>query len=351
MTDEMTSLLQRIDPLREQELADVLEQGRTRGGAQRISATPWRRPRRAARRTVGLAGASIVAAAGAAVVLLSLSSSSTPDAEALSFSKDGNYVVARIVNPYATVAELKRELAANHLHVALKLVPVSPGSVGKVVMFDINGSPSSGIQPLSEGECANGPCTVGVKVARDYRGTGYVVIGRPAKPGERYESTPIGGSFAPGEALHCSGLEGAPLTQAMPVLRSKGLAVVRWRTVSGAGGSLRSAMAKLALRPGRQAAARRSELARLGRRGPLAVGMPELARVQEIAPVAPGKVEVLVAPALHRSAPIRHSAGRPHAPRVAEAAAALSRIRPFLRQGCRARLAKLRRALSRTPAG
>lgn len=272
MTDELISLLQSIDPLREQELADVLEQGRTRGGAQRILATRWRRPHRAGRRTVGLASVSIVAAAGAAAVVLSLSSSSTPDAEALSFSRQGDYVLARIVNPYASVAELKRELAANHLHVALKLVPASPGSVGKVVMIDVNGSPSSGIQPLFAGECANGPCTVGVKVARDYRGTGYVVIGRPAKPGERYESTPIGGSFAPGEALHCSGLEGAPLKQAIPVLRGKGLSVVRWRTVPG---------------------------------GHLASRTREPARVQEIAPVAPGKVEVWVA-----RSKLRHALGK-----------------------------------------
>jgi hypothetical protein len=356
MTDELIDLLQSIDPLREQELEDVLERGRMCGGAQRISATPWRRPRRAGRRTVGLACASTVAAVGAAAVLLSLSSSSTPNAEALSFSQQGDYVVARIVNPYASVSELKRELAANHLHVALKLVPASPGSVGKVVMIDVNGSPQSGIQPLLEGQCANGPCTVGVKVARDYKGTGYVVIGRPAKPGERYQSTPIGGSFARGEALHCSGLEGAPLRQAIPMLRSKGLSVVRWRMVSGAGGSLRSAIAKLTLRTGRQAGALESVLARLDRRGHPAVRLRELARVQEIAPVAPGEVEVWVTAAPHRSASIPHSARRPHAPGVAEAPAMLKHIRPFLRESCRAREAIARaeaheHAQSRPPAG
>lgn len=263
MSDEITDLLSGIDPLRDDELAKVLRLGHQRGGAHSISATRWRRPPRLGPRTLGVASAFVAAAVAALALSLSLSSSSTPAAEALSFSQRGNYVIARILNPYASVVELKRELAANHLHVALKLVPASPGSVGKVVMIDVNGTPASGIQPLLEGKCANGPCTVGVKVSRDYKGTGYIVIGRPAKPGERYESTPIGGSFAPGEALHCSGLEGARLRRALPVLRSKGLSVVRWRTVSGAHRALR---------------------------------MRELARVQEIAPVAPGKVEVWVAP-------------------------------------------------------
>jgi hypothetical protein len=295
MSDEVTRILQSVDPLNEQDLADVLQHGAARGGAQRIAATRWPRPRYAGRRALSAVGMSAVLAAGATIAALSLSSSSTPSAEALSFSQRGEYVIARIVNPFASVDELKRELAANHLHVALKLVPASPGSVGKVVMIDVNGSPPSGIQPLYEGKCPNGPCTVGVKVARDYKGSGYVVIGRPARPGESYESTPIGGSFAPGEALHCSDLEGAPLKRLLPVLRSKGIAVVRWRRQSGA--PFGSAPAKLL------------EAARDG------------LRAQQIAPVAPGKVEVWVAPAV----------------REGPSAEALKRVLPFMRQSCRAR--------------
>lgn len=311
MSDEVTRILQSADPLNEQDLAQVLQHGAARGGARQIARTRWPRPRYAGRHALSALGTCAAIAAGATIAVLSLSSSSTPSAEALSFSQRGEWVIARILNPFASVSEIKRELDANHLHVALKLVPASPGSVGKVVMIDVNGSPSSGIEPLLEGKCANGPCTVGVKVARDYKGTGYVVIGRAAKPGERYESTPIGGAFAPGEALHCSGLEGAPLKRAIAVLHDKRLAVVKWRTPSGL-------LAKLTppthRRLFKSAPAKVLEVAR------------RRFRVQQIAPVAPGKVEVWLEPAK----------------RTAEALKtlkALKRIRPFMQQSCRARRA------------
>lgn len=307
MSDEVTRLLRSIDPLHEQDLAAVLERDAARGGAQRIVSTRWPRPCRARRRALTAVSAGAVVAAGAMVAAFSLSPSSTPSAEALSFSQRGDYVIARIVNPFASVAELKRELAANHLHVALKLVPASPGSVGKVVMIDVNGTPSSGIQPLLEGKCANGPCTVGVKVARDYKGTGYVVIARPARPGERYESTPIGGAFAPGESLHCSGLSGASLTRALKVLHEKGLTVVRWRAASGGGGSpasstLRTLIAQLTKATTRRSA-RLNELLKAGRvltrtTARRSARLNELVKVSriwlvsQINPVAKGKVEV-----------------------------------------------------------
>lgn len=316
MSDEITLLLQSIDPLREQDLAQVLERGHRDGGAQRIAATRWRRPQRVGVRALSAASIGALLAAGATVAGLSLSSSSTPNAEALSFSQHGNYVIARIINPFASAVELRRELAENHLHVALKLVPASPGSVGKVVMIDVNGTPESGIQPLFEGKCPNGPCTVGVKIARNYRGTGYVVIGRPAKPGERYQTTPIGGSFAPGESLHCSGLSGASLARTLRALERRGLSVVRWRTASG--GSIAAQLRALIAR-----------LRKISPRGTQQSPAPELGKmvdrrwlVQQIEPVAAGKVEVWATrdSKLSTLAP----ATRKHqARRVVEAAAAL----------------------------
>lgn len=286
MTDDLStdlrSLLSGLDPLREDELAHVLEIGRSQGGAERIAATPWRRPRRPRTRAFGLAAAAAVAASiAAAAIAVSLTSSSTPTAYALSFSERGGYVIARIVNPYASVSELRRELAKNHLHVALHLLPVSPALVGKVVALDVNGKPTNGIQPLfdghsSKGHCVNGPCTVGVKVARDFKGSGAIYIGRPARGSERYGVTPTGGAFAAGEALHCSGLQGAQVGRLLPALHSKGLKVVRWRVVGS--------------HPKAGAAA------------------PVDARVEEVMPVAPGQVELWVATASQgkQSAPGHH---------------------------------------------
>lgn len=272
-TTDPISLLASIDPLRERDLERVLAAGAARGGAQAISATPWRRARshrgRSAGLRSGIAGlAGAIAALGLAMLALSLASSSPPPASALSFSESGGYVIARIVNPYASVSELTRELAENHLRVSLRLLPVSPGLVGKVVSISVNGSPSNGIQPLQQGRCVNGPCTVGVKVARDFQGSGSIDIGRAARSGERYASTPIGGAFAPGEPLHCSGLQGASVAKVLAALAGKRLGVVSWRLMesgsSTAGG-----------------------------------GAPPSDLVEEVMPIARGKVELWLAPAAH----------------------------------------------------
>jgi hypothetical protein len=273
ITTDPIALLRRLDPLREQDLVQLLEAGRASGGAERILATPRRRarvhravraPRLASAQAFGLAA--VAAAFGAAVLAFSLVSSSAPPAAALSFSEHGGFVLAKIVNPYASVAEMRSELKSNHLHVTLKLLPVPAGSVGKVAMIDVNGGAANGVQPLTEGVCANGPCAVGVKVARSFTGTGYVEIGRAARPGEKYESTPIGGAFAPGEQLHCSGLQGASVAKVLPALAGRKLSVVRWRMMASGSSTAGS-------------------------------GAPSSDLVEEVLPVSPGNVELWVAPA------------------------------------------------------
>ena len=57
-----------------------------------------------------------------------------------------------------------------------------------------------------------GNCPIGLKIPRDFTGQGSVTIGRPARPGEAYETT--NSAFAPGESLHCSGLIGATVATA-----------------------------------------------------------------------------------------------------------------------------------------
>jgi hypothetical protein len=230
LSTDMAGLLSRLDPLREDELARVLEMGRARGGAQRIAATPWRRARSGGRRAVGVAAAVAAAACLAAVaIVVSLASSQAPAAYALSFSQKDGYVEVRVLNPYASVAEIRRELAENHIHVRLRLLPVPAGSVGQIIEFESAGRNGGGVQPLQEGHCVNGPCTVGLKVARGFKGTGVVYIGRPARGGETYASTPIGGAFAPGEPLHCSGLQGSSVARVMPALDRLRLKVIAWR--------------------------------------------------------------------------------------------------------------------------
>jgi hypothetical protein len=63
-------------------------------------------------------------------------------------------------------------------------------------------------------------------IPADFHGSGSVYIGRPAQPGEAYESSAY--VFSPGEMLHCSGLLGAPVSAARTLLTAKDLTATRW---------------------------------------------------------------------------------------------------------------------------
>ena len=93
--------------------------------------------------------------------------------------------------------------------------------------------PSNGPQigTLFGGSCVTGGggpghCAIGLKIPRDFTGAGSVTLGRPAKPGEAYEST--NSAFAPGESLHCSALIGKTVAAAKPELGARGI-TVDWR--------------------------------------------------------------------------------------------------------------------------
>ena len=65
---------------------------------------------------------------------------------------------------------------------------------------------------------SGGACAIGVKIPRDFIGQGSITLGRPAQPGEAYEATTS--AFAPGESLHCSGLENQQVAQALPTIQA-----------------------------------------------------------------------------------------------------------------------------------
>jgi hypothetical protein len=85
------------------------------------------------------------------------------------------------------------------------------------------------IKALQGGHClmGGGGCPIGLDIPKDFAGEGGISLGRPAKAGEQYESA--ASIFAPGEPLHCSGLLGARVAMALPVLQADNLMVVQWR--------------------------------------------------------------------------------------------------------------------------
>ena len=140
-------------------------------------------------------------------------------------------IIATVTDPFAAESQLKAAFAEHGFDITLDLMPASPSAVG-TVFYISDGGGASAIQPLDGGTCASagGGCSIGVKIPATFTGHGDIAIGRPAKPGETYLSA--NSAFAPGEVLHCSGLRGARVATALPILKADKLTVVRWREES-----------------------------------------------------------------------------------------------------------------------
>ena len=145
--------------------------------------------------------------------------------EAVAFSTEGDYIVARIVDPAATRQELEAAFAQHGLDVRAILVPASPSLVGTVgAMYPEGASATSNVELLYEqGVCftqgGGFQCPVGLKIPTDFVGQVTIEIGRTARSGETYEIATD--AFAPGEILHCTGVRGKTVSEALPVLASR----------------------------------------------------------------------------------------------------------------------------------
>lgn len=174
----------------------------------------------------------VLAACLAAAVLASLDNGTTgapPAARAaIAFhtAPDAD-IIATVTDPYAAKQRLQAAFAQHGLDITLTLLPVAPSLVGTVV-YTSGSSVSDQIQPLTGGHCVTGGggCPIGLRISSSFRGRGYIALGRAAKPGEQYESQ--ASAFAPGESLHCSGLAGARVIDALPRLGA-GKLKVTWR--------------------------------------------------------------------------------------------------------------------------
>lgn len=125
------------------------------------------------------------------------------------------YIVATVTNPFAAQSSLDAAFEAAGLHIVVTLLPVSPSLVGTIVYTDVP------FQTLTGGACTTegggiGACPVGLKIPRNFTGQGAITLGRPARPGESYEST--ASAFAPGESLHCTDILGERVGTAVPEL-------------------------------------------------------------------------------------------------------------------------------------
>jgi hypothetical protein len=193
--------------------------------AAEIAARRWSR-----RRTL-LTGFPVVALAGVLALLVMVlgvhkaanSPADSPAAiQALVFIKQDGYITVIIRNPYADASWYNADFARHHMDITLNLIAASPSFVGQIeeMSTDSNATSDEITTITKPGSCGidGKTCTIGFKVPVDFHGQASIGIGRPARPGEQYETA--GSAFNPGEVLY--GLKdevyGHPLSQVLPLL-------------------------------------------------------------------------------------------------------------------------------------
>ncbi|MEQ4717426.1 hypothetical protein [Nonomuraea sp. B19D2] len=146
------------------------------------------RPRRKVRRGLVLGLATMATAAAVAVGTSLVGGPVTSYANAaVSIEKTGEYFSVNITDPTADRHRFEEAFRAVGLNVTVKVVPVAPSDVGKLIGpvvpggFKWHGSiGTQGITPCSSAFCAK------VWMPADFPGRVMFGIGRPAKPGEPY---------------------------------------------------------------------------------------------------------------------------------------------------------------------
>lgn len=179
------------------------------------------------RRRLGVAVGALLAAACSLGVSLALLSSSAPASAA-------SVVRVRITNRGNAAGQLESLLRAHHFDITVRQEPVSPSLAGSIISSGSKGPSPGGGNILSgiTGPCSGGAwgCIDGIVLPVHFTGTARIVVGRAAMPGEMYAAA--ADIFRPGELLHCSGLLGESLQQALPALQSLHVNIA-WDTGSG----------------------------------------------------------------------------------------------------------------------
>jgi len=167
--------------------------------------------------------AALVAATSLAAVSLLVSMSPAPAGAA-------GVVRADITSRHEAARQLAAVFKSHHFGISVVQLPVSPSLVGSILATKTTGhsTGNDGILGRITGTCAGGArvCTKGLLLASHFSGHMLVMVGRAAKPGEKYaESAEV---FRPGELLAGSSLLGTTVAAAVPVLGRLDLSVL-WK--------------------------------------------------------------------------------------------------------------------------
>ncbi|MGI5283995.1 hypothetical protein ACQEVF_11740 [Nonomuraea polychroma] len=150
---------------------------------------------------------------------------------AVEIREEGDTYVARIKDPYADHRKFSEAFRALGLNVELKVIPVSPTAVGRIVRM--GGNITSAIENVPFGarkepadcDLADSGCFLTVTVPAAIKGTSGVMsfdLGRLAKPGESYANEWQSATRA-GEQLAGAKVSGRAVNDVRAEVRKRGL--------------------------------------------------------------------------------------------------------------------------------
>ncbi|GAB2871280.1 hypothetical protein GCM10027176_86330 [Actinoallomurus bryophytorum] len=150
-------------------------------------------------------------------------------AAALSFTRRSGHLIVTVKDPVADPARYKKEFAAHGLNIDLRLMPSSPKNVGSVLFLEDDGDGQ--VKTITaKGRCGTDTCSVGIKVPLTYKAFVRVVFGRPARPGEQYETGP---GDTPGEGVGLSNVKGRTVADVLAEARRRHIGTISYRYEDG----------------------------------------------------------------------------------------------------------------------
>ncbi|TMR13595.1 hypothetical protein ETD86_30370 [Nonomuraea turkmeniaca] len=156
---------------------------------------------------------------------------SAPASAALDIKREGGYYVITVEDLFADPDMYQSELKARGLDITLELAPTSASMAGRILVINSANLLKAGKPAPADGPVktidAPGPChhfagcPIGVKVPVGYQAQAEIVLGREARPGEKYKIPP--GIGLPGEPLHCVDYVNKTVAELVPMLRERGV--------------------------------------------------------------------------------------------------------------------------------
>jgi hypothetical protein len=154
-----------------------------------------------------------------------------PASAALEIERQGDFYIITVKDLFADPDVYQAELKARGLDITLQLQPTSANMAGSMYVINDSDRLRKGESVSGEGPVkavdAPGPCErfagcpIQLKVPVDYKRTAEVMLGREARPGEKYTLPP--GIAMPGEPFHCVDYVNKKVADIVPMLRERGV--------------------------------------------------------------------------------------------------------------------------------